>query len=74
MKSFLRGMPPSELQNLKLRCQSALQARKLRPTLLWSALERMLPMIPGELNADYRARMAYEQVLAEDRRRTELWN
>jgi hypothetical protein len=29
-------------------------------------------MIPGELNAEYRARMAYEQVQADERRQTEL--
>jgi hypothetical protein len=40
---------------------------------LWSdCLKDMLPMIPGELNSDYRARLAHEQVLAEDRRRAEL--
>ena len=31
-----------------------------------------LPMIPGELNSDYRARLAMEQLHAEDRRRAEL--
>jgi hypothetical protein len=29
-------------------------------------------MIPGELNADYRARLAYEQLQLDERRRTEL--
>ena len=31
-----------------------------------------LAMIPGELNADYRARLAMEQTYAEERRRAEL--
>lgn len=31
-----------------------------------------LAMIPGELNADYRARLALEQSYAEERRRAEL--
>jgi hypothetical protein len=35
-------------------------------------LKEKLPMIPGELNAEYRSRIAYEQGLAEERRRTEL--
>ena len=36
------------------------------------ALKNTLAMIPGELNADYRARLAMEQVHADDRRRAEL--
>jgi hypothetical protein len=36
------------------------------------SLKDMLPMIPGELNADYRARLALEQAHADDRRRAEL--
>jgi hypothetical protein len=35
-------------------------------------LRDTLAMIPGELNADYRARLALEQLHAEERRRTEL--
>jgi hypothetical protein len=31
-----------------------------------------MPMIPGELNADYRARLAIEQSHAEERRQAEL--
>ena len=31
-----------------------------------------LPIIPGELNSDYRSRLALEQFHAEDRRRAEL--
>ena len=36
------------------------------------SLKDMLPMIPGELNADYRARLALEQLHASDRRQAEL--
>jgi hypothetical protein len=35
-------------------------------------LKEKLPMIPGELNAEYRSRIAYEQGVAEEKRRTEL--
>lgn len=42
-----------------------------QPT-LERALKDILPMIPGELNSDYRARLAMEQLHAEDRRRAEL--
>ena len=31
-----------------------------------------MTMLPGELNADYRARLAMEQTYAEERRRSEL--
>jgi hypothetical protein len=36
------------------------------------ALKDFLAMNPGELNSEYRARLAHEQVLAQDRRQTEL--
>jgi hypothetical protein len=35
-------------------------------------LKDKLPMIPGELNVDYRARLAHEQVLADERRQNDL--
>jgi hypothetical protein len=35
-------------------------------------LKDLLPMIPGELNSDYRTRLALEQLHTEERRRAEL--
>ena len=35
-------------------------------------MKNMLPMIPGELNADYRIRLAEERAEADERRRLEL--
>jgi hypothetical protein len=35
-------------------------------------LKTVLPMIPGELNSDYRVRLAQEQAEVEERRRIEL--
>ena len=35
-------------------------------------MKDILAMIPGELNADYRARLAMAQLQADDRRRDEL--
>jgi hypothetical protein len=35
-------------------------------------LKETLAMIPGELNSDYRARLAMAQLQADDRRRNEL--
>jgi hypothetical protein len=35
-------------------------------------LKDFLPIIPGELNSDYRTRLALEQMHAEDRHRAEM--